>query len=52
MTSVLQLDGVTRRYGGVCAVDDVSIEVAEGELLCIIGPNIELVPPMRTMKTM
>ncbi len=23
--------GVTRRYGGVCAVDDVSLEVAAGE---------------------
>ena len=39
MTAVLQLDGVTRRYGGVCAVDDVSIEVSEGERHVVIGPN-------------
>jgi len=29
--NLLTLDGVTRRYGGVCAVDDVSLEVAPGE---------------------
>jgi branched-chain amino acid transport system ATP-binding protein len=39
MTAVLQLDGVTRRYGGVCAVDDVSLAVAEGERHAVIGPN-------------
>ena len=39
MTAVLQLDGVTRRYGGVCAVDDVSFEVEAGERHVVIGPN-------------
>ena len=39
MTAVLQLDGVTRRYGGVCAVDDVTLEVAGGERHVVIGPN-------------
>jgi branched-chain amino acid transport system ATP-binding protein len=37
--SLLALDGVTRRYGGVCAVDDVSLEVAPGERHAVIGPN-------------
>lgn len=27
------------RFGGVVAVDDVSLQVAEGELRCLIGPN-------------
>jgi len=39
VTAVLQLDGVTRRYGGVCAVDEVSLEVAGGERHVVIGPN-------------
>jgi branched-chain amino acid transport system ATP-binding protein len=39
VTAVLQLDGVTRRYGGVCAVDDVSFEVEAGERHVVIGPN-------------
>jgi branched-chain amino acid transport system ATP-binding protein len=37
--SLLSLDGVTRRYGGVCAVDEVSLEVAPGERHVVIGPN-------------
>src|SRR5919197_5710238 len=36
---VLRLAGVTRRYGGVRAVDDVSLEVGHGERHVIIGPN-------------
>jgi branched-chain amino acid transport system ATP-binding protein len=39
VTAVLQLDGVTRRYGGVCAVDGVSFEVEAGERHVVIGPN-------------
>jgi branched-chain amino acid transport system ATP-binding protein len=39
MTAVLQLEGVTRRYGGVCAVDDISLEVEAGERHAVIGPN-------------
>jgi branched-chain amino acid transport system ATP-binding protein len=36
---VLRLTGVTRRYGGVHAVDDVDLEVGRGERHVIIGPN-------------
>jgi branched-chain amino acid transport system ATP-binding protein len=39
VTAVLQLDGVTRRYGGVCAVDGVTFEVEAGERHVVIGPN-------------
>jgi ABC-type branched-subunit amino acid transport system ATPase component len=36
---LLRTDALTVRYGGVCAVDDLSIDVAEGELVGLIGPN-------------
>jgi len=37
--SLLELDGVAKRFGGIVAVSGVSLAVAPGELLCIIGPN-------------
>jgi branched-chain amino acid transport system ATP-binding protein len=37
--AVLELSGVTRRYGGVCAVDGVSLTVGRGERHAVIGPN-------------
>ncbi|MGW4486543.1 ABC transporter ATP-binding protein [Amycolatopsis sp. NPDC004368] len=40
MTPVLSLRGVSKHYpGGVKALDDVSLAVAEGELLAIVGPS-------------
>jgi branched-chain amino acid transport system ATP-binding protein len=36
---LLRLDGVTRRFGGVNAVDDISLEIPEGEIFGLIGPN-------------
>jgi len=39
MTALLALDGVTHRFGGVTANDDISFAVAEGEILGLIGPN-------------
>jgi branched-chain amino acid transport system ATP-binding protein len=37
--AVLELSGVTRRYGGVCAVDGVTLSVGRGERHAVIGPN-------------
>ena len=37
--AALAVRGVTVRYGSVVAVQDVSFEVAPGEVLSIIGPN-------------
>ena len=34
-----ELAGVTRAFGAVKAVDDVSLDVAAGSLTCLIGPN-------------
>ncbi len=39
MTTLLELDRLTRRFGGLTAVDNVSGEVREGELVGLIGPN-------------
>lgn len=36
---VLQVDHLTKRFGGVTAVSDVSFTVAAGEALAVIGPN-------------
>ena len=39
MSTVLEVRGLSRHFGGISAVDDVSFEVREGEILGIIGPN-------------
>src|SRR5262249_28730915 len=36
---MLRLDGVTAAYGPVVALDDVSLEVAEGEIAAVLGAN-------------
>lgn len=36
---ILEARGLSRRFGGVLAVDQVSVAVAEGELAAVIGPN-------------
>ena len=39
MTPVLQVSNLRKSFGGITAVDGVSFEVREGEILGIIGPN-------------
>jgi branched-chain amino acid transport system ATP-binding protein len=36
---MLRVEGLTVHYGGLCALDGVSLDVAAGELVSIIGPN-------------
>src|SRR6476469_1729581 len=36
---LLQIDGLTKRFGGVVASDDVTLSIPQGELHAIIGPN-------------
>lgn len=39
MKPMLEARNMTRRFGGLYAVDNVSFEVQEGEIFGLIGPN-------------
>ena len=36
---ILQLNSISKRYGGVQALSDVSLHVYPGEILCLVGEN-------------
>jgi branched-chain amino acid transport system ATP-binding protein len=35
----LEVDGLTKRFGGLVAVSEVSLQIKEGEIVGILGPN-------------
>jgi ABC-type Fe3+/spermidine/putrescine transport system ATPase subunit len=37
--TLIQYENVTKRFGDLVAVDDVSFEVEQGELLALLGPS-------------
>ena len=37
--SLLEVDGLTKRFGGLVAVNDFSLSVERGEIVGLIGPN-------------
>ncbi|MHB8867691.1 MAG: ABC transporter ATP-binding protein [Thermoleophilia bacterium] len=39
MTVVLALEGVSKSFGGVRVIDDLSVSLHEGEALGVVGPN-------------
>ena len=39
MKPVLKLENVTMQFGGVIAVNNLSMEISEGEIVALIGPN-------------
>ena len=39
MTSAVVLDKVSRRFNGVAAVDDVTLEIGDGEFFSLLGPS-------------
>ncbi|MFI4982340.1 MAG: ATP-binding cassette domain-containing protein, partial [Nevskiales bacterium] len=39
MTPILLVRDLSKRFGGLAAVDAVSFDVAPGEILAVIGPN-------------
>ena len=36
---LMQIEGITRRFGGLVAVNGVSFDVSAGEIVGLIGPN-------------
>jgi len=38
-SEILEINGITKKYGGLIAVDNISLNVNLGEILGIIGPN-------------
>ncbi|MDB5377211.1 MAG: transporter ATP-binding protein [Rubritepida sp.] len=39
MTALIEIEGLTKRFGSFTAVDDVSFSVARGEVVGFLGPN-------------
>ena len=39
MSALLQFAGVSKRFGGTQAVDDVSFDVHAGEIVALLGEN-------------
>lgn len=39
MLALLEVKGLTKKFGGVTAVDQVSFKLGEGEIVAVIGPN-------------
>lgn len=39
MNKILQVKNLTKKFGGLTAVNDVSFDVEKGEILSVIGPN-------------
>ncbi|HEV8388510.1 MAG TPA: ABC transporter ATP-binding protein [Dongiaceae bacterium] len=39
MSALLQIDGITKKFGPVTAVDRITLEVKDGEFFAILGPS-------------
>ncbi len=37
--TILKMQGISKQYGGIRALSDVSMELKEGEILCLLGEN-------------
>ena len=36
---MIQVDHITKKFGKLKAVDDVSLTLKKGEIVCLIGPS-------------
>src|SRR5579863_6594655 len=39
MSGIIQAVNLTRRFGPLAAVDHLDLEIAEGEIFCLVGPD-------------
>ena len=39
MSALIEVEGVSKAFGGIVANDDISMEVPEGRITGLIGPN-------------
>ena len=39
MSTVLKLEHLTKRFGGLCAVNDLSLEMSSRTIHALVGPN-------------
>lgn len=39
MTDLMKIEGLTKQFGGLTAVNEVDFSVAEGEIVALLGPN-------------
>ena len=39
MSELLELNGVSRRFGGLRAIHDITLSISQGEVVGVIGPN-------------
>lgn len=37
--NVLKIENITMQFGGVVAVDNMNLEINQGEIVALIGPN-------------
>lgn len=38
--SILEVTGLTKRFGGLTAVSDVTFDIEEGQVYGVVGPNV------------
>src|SRR3954469_21037987 len=51
MATALKIRELKKAFGGLPAINGVSLEVAQGERRLIIGPNVAATPPLSTRRT-
>jgi branched-chain amino acid transport system ATP-binding protein len=39
MHTILETRGITKKFGGITAVNQVDLKLEDGELRCVIGPD-------------
>ncbi len=39
LAPVIRIEGLTKRYGTLCALDSLSLEIGRGEVIGLLGPN-------------